>query len=275
MDLMDWYHKLYADGGIYPEFYLSTNVYEDQDKFKAGTVGAAFKTTSIDHTIHGPSSNLRQVDPNARVVAGYPLQPNGTTIEDKDNFFHYVTPSCWGVFCISKNASPEAVDAACRFLDWGCTDEGVYTLNFGIEGTSFKSWDAATRLKVGYTKEEKEAVPERGYNYISYLCVQQSWADYAKLTFSGATPEEAADYKARYDFLYRGYINYDNIDTYPGYGELKIANAELTTKLNDMMVQYICGNISRDEFTTWLYGEYCPAWESVEEIIENVQGPKA
>ncbi len=275
MDLMDWYHKLYADGGIYPEFYLSTNVYEDQDKFKAGTVGAAFKTTSIDHTIHGPSSNLRQVDPNARVVAGYPLQPNGTTIEDKDNFFHYVTPSCWGVFCISKNASPEAVDAACRFLDWGCTDEGVYTLNFGIEGTSFKSWDAATRLKVGYTKEEKEAVPERGYNYISYLCVQQSWADYAKLTFSGATPEEAADYKARYDFLYRGYINYDNIDTYPGYGELKIANAELTTKLNDMMVQYICGNISRDEFTTWLYGEYCPAWESVEEIIENVQGLKA
>lgn len=118
-------------------------------------------------------------------------------------------------------------------------------------------------------------MPERGYNYISYLCVQQSWADYAKLTFSGATPEEAADYKARYDFLYRGYINYDNIDTYPGYGELKIANAELTTKLNDMMVQYICGNISRDEFTTWLYGEYCPAWESVEEIIENVQGPKA
>ena len=266
---------LYADGGIYPEFYLSTNVYEDQDKFKAGTVGAAFKTTSIDHTIHGPSSNLRQVDPNARVVAGYPLQPNGTTIEDKDNFFHYVTPSCWGVFCISKNASPEAVDAACRFLDWGCTDEGVYTLNFGIEGTSFKSWDPETRLKVGYTKEEKEEVPERGYNYISYLCVQQSWADYAKLTFSGATPEEAADYKARYDFLYRGYINYDNIDTYPGYGELKIANAELTTKLNDMMVQYICGNISRDEFTTWLYGEYCPAWESVEEIIENVQGPKA
>ena len=79
----------------------------------------------------------------------------------------------------------------------------------------------------------------------------------------------------RYNELNHGYIVYDNIDTYPGYADLKTKNAELTTKLNDeMMVQYIVGGITREEFTDWLYNVYCPAWEEVEDIVTAVRGPK-
>ncbi len=274
MDLMDWYHKLYADGGIYPEFYLATQIYEDGAKFKAGTIGSYFKTTTIDHTIHDSSSELVQIHPDAKVVAGYPLQPNGTTWEDADDFFHYVTASCWGVFAISASASPEAVDAACRFLDWGCTEEGAYYLNIGIDGVTHKSFDPETRIKTAWTTEEKEADPTRANNYMSYLMVQQSWADRSKLQFGGKTPEEQAEYMRRFDYLFKNYIEYTNIDTYPGYAELKTQNAELTTDLNTWMVQYICDKCTREEFTTWLNDTYIPAWEGVYGIVAAVDGPK-
>ncbi len=280
MDLMDFYHDLYAAGGIYPEFYLESDIYADQEAFRAGKVGTMFKTTSLDHTMPYRSNAAEafyQNNPDGEVVAGYPLQPNGTTAADADNYFHYITMSCWGVFCISKNASEEAVDAACRFLNFGCTEEGVHLLTNGIEGINYKSWDPVLRTKVAFTQEEKEEPghEDRLINAISYLCVQQSWANYGKLTFGGNTPEEKAEYMRRYNELNHGYIVYDNIDTYPGYADLKTKNAELTTKLNDeMMVQYIVGGITREEFTDWLYNVYCPAWEEVEDIVTAVRGPK-
>ena len=73
MDLMDFYHDLYAAGGIYPEFYLESDIYADQEAFKAGTVGTMFKTTSLDHTMQYRSSatnEFYQNNPDGEVVAG-------------------------------------------------------------------------------------------------------------------------------------------------------------------------------------------------------------
>jgi len=282
MDLMDFYRELYEAGGIYPEFYLESDVYADSAYFNNGTVGTFFKTTSIDHTMLYPStweSNaFHQNNPEGTIVAGYPLQPNGTTAEDSDNYYHYITMSCWGVFAISKAASEEAVEAACRFLNFGCSDEGVYLLNFGVEDISFKEWIPETRTKVTFTQAEKEEAGHEARlgNWVSYMCVQQSWENYGKLTFNGNTDEEKAEYISRYNALNHGYIVYDNIDTYPGYAELKTANAELTAQLNDeYMVQYIIGKITREEFTEWLNNTYLPAWEGVYDIVAAVKGPKA
>lgn len=274
MNLMDWYRKLYADGGLYPEFYLATDVYDDNAKFQAGTVGCFVKTTTVDHTMAGADGALRQAFPDARVVAGYPLQPNGTTMADQDKFFHYNSNNCWGVFAISSKASPEAVDAACRFLDWGCTEEGSYYLNVGIEGVSFKSWDPEKRIRTPWTPEEREADPRRATNYQSYMMVQQSWKDGSKISFGGATPEEQAEYVRRYDFLFRNYIPYTSIVTYPGYTELSEQNAEVDLELTNWMVQYICGRCSREEFTGWLDGTYKPAWAPLADIIAAIDGPK-
>ncbi len=274
MDMMDWYHDLYEAGGIYPEFYIFQDTYEDQAKFKAGTVGCIFKTTNVDHYTNVSSSDLLKVDPNAWVVSGYPLQPNGTTIDDYDNFEHWVTPNNWGVFAISSAASEEAVDAACRFLDWGCTDEGCFFLNVGVEDYNWKEWEPDARIKTGFTAEEKEEKPARASAGGSYIMVQQRWMDGSKISFGGGTPEERADYQARYDFLFHNYKTFKNISTYPGYAELKEQNAELTADLSTWMCNYICGKITREEFTTWLDGTYNPAWEGVYDIVAAVDGPK-
>lgn len=96
-DYLDWIKEMYDAGAVDPEFYLVT-MYQDDDLWDAGKMGARYCNSVIEHLIsYGPSREaFRAANPDATLVAGPALMKEGETVANV-----YYNPQIWGNYAIS------------------------------------------------------------------------------------------------------------------------------------------------------------------------------
>ena len=96
MEYLDWCKEMYDAGALDPEFYLVT-MYQDDDYFYAGQMGAVYSNKVIEHLVTMANNEaFKAANPDATLVAGPALMMEGQTQAEV-----YYTPQIWGNYAIS------------------------------------------------------------------------------------------------------------------------------------------------------------------------------
>jgi len=260
LEMMDWLRDMYANGSLDPEWYL-TKMYEDDDKFHAGQIGSIITNKTTGH-VTSDGAKAKEVNPNAQVIAGPPLRPEGKTISDV-----YYSPQIWGNYGIS--ADSENIEKAIEFLDYGYTDEFNELMFIGIEGITYSTFDPEKRVCTR-TPEQYEAYKKY---CSSYATVNYQLQNKGLLLGGGSTEEETALWMQAYDEIGKqtNRISYLPESLLPGINEasVEITDSGINTKREEFETKYICGQISREEFVNFIQNEYVPAYEKYMNIIRE------
>jgi ABC-type glycerol-3-phosphate transport system substrate-binding protein len=261
MEFVDWLREMYLNGSLDPEWYL-TKYAEDDDKWKAGKIGTAYTNKITEHMTSASLNEVKNTDPNAELVAGPPLRQEGKTVSDV-----YYNPQIWGNWGIS--ADSEHIERAVAFLDYGYTDECNELLVIGMEGVTYTSFDPETRFAIR-TPEQQEATVKYTSTYISFNFQTQ---DKGLLFVPGSTEEEFNIFMQAYDEVGKqtNRITYLPESILPGIRDVmvKIEDSGINTKYEEYETNYICGQISREEFVKFIENEYIPAHEEYMNVIRE------
>jgi ABC-type glycerol-3-phosphate transport system substrate-binding protein len=244
---------MYENGALDPEWYL-TKMYEDDDKWNAGKIGAVYSNKVTEHMTASTNREIQKVDPDAKFVAGPPLRAKGKTVSDV-----YYSPQIWGNYAISADC--EHIDRAVEFLDDGYTDECNELLLIGLEGVTYTSFDPEKRTATR-TEEQVEAANK----YVaSYATINYQRQDKGLLLANGNTEEEHAVFNEAYETVGKqtNRISYLPEGSLPSLNDINVSitDSGIPTKYQEYETKYICGQISRDEFVNFLEQEYIPAYD--------------
>ncbi len=148
-------HEFYKDGLIDPDFVTATTS-SFSETFVASKVGAATTGTVTFGYVYDQVVE-RDGDWNYEPVP-YPVAKEG------DPIIHVQGRTLWNGAGAVITSACENVELACRFLDYGYTEEGVITWNFGKEGESFDFVDGVPTLSPIIT-EAAEGISEACKRY--------------------------------------------------------------------------------------------------------------
>lgn len=260
MDYLDWIKEMYDAGALDPEFYLVT-MYQDDDLWDAGKMGARYCNSVIEHLISfGPSREaFKAANPEGRLVAGPTLKQEGEEISNV-----YYNPQIWGNYAIS--ADTKYLDEALRFLNLGYTDEVNELLIFGLQGITYETFDPERRF-AAKTEEQKQNAAK----YLaSYATINYQREDKGLLIANGNTEEEVQQFISAYDEIgaLENRVFYLSGGSLTGVNEVKvaIADAGIDDKFNELRTGYICGNVERDELVDFINNEMVPAYQPILDI---------
>lgn len=260
MDYLDWIKEMYDAGAVDPEFYLVT-MYQDDDLWDAGKMGARYCNSVIEHLIsYGPSREaFRAANPDATLVAGPALMKEGETVANV-----YYNPQIWGNYAIS--ADTKYLEEALRFLDLGYTDEVNELLMFGVQGVTYETFDPVRRYAA---KTEEQKLNSDKY-VASYATINYQREDKGLLIANGNTEEEVQQFITAYDEIgaQENRVFYLGGGSLVGVNEVKvaIADAGIDDKFNELRTGYICGNVERDELVDFINNEMVPAYQPILDI---------
>ena len=262
MVYMDWLRDMYVSGAMDPEWYL-IQMYEDEDLWNAGKIGTLYSNVTASHLItKGYSPDFVASNPNAEVIAGPPLMQEGETIAGV-----YYYPAVWGNFGIS--ADSRNIEKAVEFLDYGYTDECNELLYFGLEGITYTSYDAERK----YAAKTPEQVKASEQFTSSYLTFNYQRQDKSILSAFGSTEEELALYLEADASIRKEsrQVYYLPEGSLPGMNDqlVKISDSGLDTKYKELRTKYICNQISREEFVSFLQNDYIPAHNGILDILNS------
>lgn len=260
MDYLDWIKEMYDAGALDPEFYLVT-MYQDDDLWDAGKMGARYCNSVIEHLITlGPSREaFKAANPEGRVVAGPTLKQEG---EEVSNVFY--SPQVWGNYAIS--ADTKYLDEALRFLNLGYTDEVNELLIFGLQGVTYETFDPVNR----YTTKTEEQKQNAAKYLASYATINYQREDKGLLIANGNTEEEVQQFISAYNEIgpQENRVFYLGGGSLTGVNDVKvaIADAGIDDKFNELRTGYICGNVERDELVDFINNEMVPAYQPLLDI---------
>lgn len=265
MDFLDWLRGMYADGSVYPEWYLAT-AYEDQDMFFAGKVGALYTDIVVNHLItFANNETFKAANPGAYLVAGPALHMDGAETANV-----YYPPQIWGGVMV--NADSEHIDEAIKLIDDAYSDECTTLLLKGIEGENYISLDPETRV-ITATPEQTAATDN--ILAASYLTVNYQLENKDMIIAGGtaSTPEELETWLKANDFVssLEKRVSYLGEGILPGVSDeyTKLTNDGISAELNETRTKYVCGQISREEMVAFLTDVYAPACEQLMTIISE------
>lgn len=259
MEYMRWLRDMYANGSMDPEFY-TTKMYEDDDNYKAGKFGAVYNSKIIEHLITiGADETFLNANPGAKLVAGPPLMAEGETVANV-----YYSPQVWGNYAI--NADSKYIDKAIYVLDQGYTDAVNELLMFGVEGITYTDFDSELRFA---TKTEEQKQNATMY-CASYATINYQRADKGLLIANGSTQEEVDFFMSEYNKIgpYTNRVTFLNGSSLPGYSDadLDLENSGIKDEFKALRVKYICGQITEEEYTTFLNDKYIPAYQTILDV---------
>lgn len=158
-----WLNKLYNDGILDPEF--ATQTHDDYiAKISSGRVVALFDT---DWDYADGEKILKQDGKLDKTYCGLPLTMDKDT--KAPTMMYQGLPTGQGVGITTACENPEA---AIKFLDYICSDEGQVLVNWGIEGTNYLLDDDGHRYReqdeIDSSKNDKNYNKTTGVGYHSY-----------------------------------------------------------------------------------------------------------
>lgn len=259
MEYIDWIKEMYDAGAVDPEFYLVT-MYQDDDLWDAGKMGARYCNTVIEHLITlGSKEAFKAANPGATLVAGPALMQEGETVSNV-----YYTPQVWGNYAIS--ADTKYLEEALRFLNLGYTDEVNELLMFGVQGVTYETFDAERRYA---SKTEEQKLNADKY-VASYVTINYQLENKGLLIANGDTEEEVQQFMDAYEEIgaLTNRVFYLGGGSLEGVNDVKVAisDAGIDDKFEELRTSYICGNIERDELVDFINNEMVPAYQPLLDI---------
>lgn len=264
MVYMDWMRDMYTNGSMDQEFY-TTKMYEEDDKFYAGQFGAVYSNKVIEHLITiGTRDEFVNANPNGKLVSGPPLMQEGQTAADV-----YYAPAVWGNYAV--NADTKYLDEAINFLDKGYTDEVNELLMFGLKDVTYTEFFPDLRY-ASKTDEQKQNADK----YVaSYATINYQRADKGLLIANGNTDEEVNYFMSEYNKIgpMTNRISYLGGGTLPGIADIDVnlTDSGVKDQFKEMRVKYICGQITREEYVSFLENQYIPAYQPMLDIYAEQQ----
>lgn len=243
---LTYLRELYLDGVLDPEF-ITNERGTDQEKLFAGKTGMV-----LDHQAAVMTYIAKDPDAVNKYTYIAPVnQPGGGSVI-------YVSPSIWGMWMISADAD---VDRCLSLIDYAFSDEGFQLLGVGTEDY-YNSYDFEGR-RVDRTEEQSAALAKVTSSYLTF--------SYAK---DGLSPIiENATTQERIDKYYQDYntmMERSEEVRVPFVRASLVAtfaadHPDLVTKLVEMEVKFVVGEIEEADLTKFLEHEYYPAAEEMEQ----------
>lgn len=248
---LNYLRSFYADGILDPEFF--TNEYNvDVEKLIANTIGM-----TVSHQV-GVMGRLNDA-PDAIERFTY-IAPMANEAGERNV---YITPSMWGAWMISADGE---VDKSLELIDYAMSVEGFTLTSLGIEGEHYNSYDYETRT-VDRTEEQITAVNSITSSYFTFTFAKEG----ASAVIENATTEERLD-KYYEDFnAMEAAVTVNRIPSIkaPLMTTFGADNPDLVTRLNELEVQYIVGEIELEAFEAFLNDTYIPAAQEMnDEYVE-------
>ncbi len=259
MEYLDWCAEMYKAGSMDPEFYLTT-MYQDDDIFDAGKMGARYCNTVIEHLVTTKNKDaFKAANPTAELVMGPPLMQEGQTKAEV-----YYSPQVWGNYGV--NADTEHLTEALHFLNMGYTDEVNELLMFGVQGVTYDTFYPELR----YASKTEEQIANSAMYVASYATINYQLEDKGLLIANGDTDEDVALFNEAYNSVgeQTTRVSYLGGGSLEGVNDINVINTDngLGDKFNELRTKYICGQIAREEIVDFIQNEYVPAVQPILDI---------
>ena len=154
--LADWY----AEGLLDPDF-ASVDKSTVQAKFSTGEAGVSLQqVNNVENCVSANAGTDYAVVALASLVKNKGDEPQFSqqSIQKFDGGFGYaVSTTC------------SNVEAACRYLDWRFSEEGLMTMNYGIEGVTYEVVDGKVQLTDLVMKNEETPSSNSARNEIAWV----------------------------------------------------------------------------------------------------------
>ena len=249
---LTFFKDLQDDGTIDPEFFTN-EVYAHEEKLIAQKVGI-IPYHSTGALIIANKGNL-PLDTFTYI---------GALENQEGKRMEYVTPAIWGTWMISKDAD---VEACLKLIDYCMSDEGFALMYLGIKGEHYNSYDFKTRT-VDRTPEQIQKLASVSSSYFTFTFAKDGLTP----IIEGANTQEAIDkyYKEFNAMKDNSETVYVPLVRSKADSEFKENNPDLVTKLSNLEIKYIVGEISEADFKDFLTKEYYPASEAAEEEYVSI-----
>ena len=260
MPYLDFMRKCYAEGIVDPEFI--TNQYGD-DLTKCQQ-----QRTAIAHTPDPSYAYTWGIELENKNRFGYSPCLKGENDAKPRN---EAATATWGGWMISADVDPEKLPRIMALLDWGNSLEGFITMQLGVQGYSYDSYDVENRSLIA----TDEQIANRGGMLDAKMCIAAAYQ--GKGATYGNTQEAAdaistirEDALSKVDQINIPPVRCEEIDTWAG------NNPDISAKKETMEVKYVVGEISKEEFEAFLNNEYFPnVAEAEAAYIETMEAYEA
>ena len=246
-DYVTLLRDMYAEGIIDREF-ITHKSSEHVEKFaqqRVGIVGASGKNYVTE------------------IIEKYGMNPDDVVycaplvLEAGDDPVYAMPPSNWMAFFV--NAESEHIDDVLRLLDWGNSEEGFVTMQLGLAGEHYNSYDIETRT-VERTQEQASAVSKVTGNMMSFANAYEN----QEALMGGSTPElqekwrtEASAADAKTQKCYMPFTKMlDNIS---------VDFPDVIQNLNNLEVRYVTGEVEKADLQNYIDNTYAPATADIAE----------
>ena len=261
MPYLDFMRQLYEEGIMDPEWFTN-KYYDDRTKFKQNRVAL----------LHGGATTITEFAvqdvPNATEIYKFYPAIKGDNDEKPRN---EAAASTWGGWMINADVEPEKLTRILSFLDWANSEEGFVTIAAGVQGIDYESYDLEKRELV-VTEEQQTNRTAHVSGYMNFANTYQG----QPLSLAN-TPElnEYAlnainEFKAEVDWIDIPALKCPEIDNWAA------ENPDIATQKEQMEVSYVVGEISKEEFETFLNDVYFPSVADAEQAyIETMNAYEA
>lgn len=258
---LEFMNKLYAEKLIDPEFFLNKSG-ECTNKFLQNRIGMFCGHDGNVKGLFGKTS----VDTILNDYEYYPMLK-----DSKGERKLYAQAPIWGGWAVS--AESEVKDEALRFIDFGNSPEGWRIMNIGKEGVHYTTYDPETK-EVTRTDEQSELCRSEFSSYTSISATYMGEPAYISLC---DTPEKLAKYNSGLE----NYLSKTEVIDIPNVVaskliQLRSNEPDLFTKMDQMEIQYVTGEITLDELKDYINNTYLPkteeAYKEKGELLKEAYG---
>ncbi len=229
----------YKEGLLDPDF-ASVDKTTVQAKFSTGEAGVSLQMVN----------NLTNcVDSNAGTdYAVLALESLVLNKGDEPKFSQQSIQKFDGGMCYAVSTTCSNIEAACRYLDWRFSEEGMMTLNYGIEGVTYEIVDGKVQLTDLVTKNEETPNVDGARNEISWNKNRAGLTLDIALAYTDAQKEWITTWKAHMDEYVLPTVQY----TKEQQAAISAKWGDIDSYCQEIILKYVIGSADISEWDSFV-----------------------